>query len=276
MQVHPMRIMRLTITATIAAGPHVGAQQPPSAADLAKATQNPVGDLVSLPTQFNFNTGGALDDGRAIFNLNFQPVLPFRLGTQWSLIARTIVPYLNIPGPGATERVTGFGDIQEQLFFTPQKPGALIWGVGPVFSFPTATNDLARTGAWAAGPTAVLVKMTGPWVFGGLINNLWTFDDSDDADPAVNQLTVQPFINFNFGVGWSFATSPIITANWDAESGQEWTVPLGLGISKVTAIGQRPTSLSIQYYSNVERPDTAPKSQLRFVVSLLFPVAKRS
>ena len=53
-------------------------------------------------------------------------------------------------------------------------------------------------------------------------------------------------------------------------------MPLGLGISKVTAIGKRPTSLSIQYYSNVERPDTAPKSQLRFVVSLLFPVAKRS
>jgi hypothetical protein len=275
MPARTIRIMTLTMTAAVVAGAHVGAQQPPSASELAKATQNPLGDLVSLPFQFNFNSGGALENGRAIYNLNFQPVVPFRLGTQWSLIARTIVPYLNIPGPGATERVTGFGDIQEQIFLTPQKPGALIWGVGPVFSFPTATNDLARTGAWAAGPTAVLAKMTGPWVLGGLINNLWTFDDSDDADPAVNQLTVQPFINFNFGVGWSLATSPIITANWDAESGQEWTVPLGLGISKVTAIGQRPTSLSIQYYSNVERPDTAPKSQLRFVVSLLFPVAKQ-
>jgi hypothetical protein len=145
---------------------------------------------------------------------------------------------------------------------------------GPVFSFPTATNDLIRTGAWSVGPTFVLVKMTGPWVLGGLANNLWTFHDNDDAEPETNSFLVQPFINYNFGVGWSLSFAPIITANWDAPGGQEWTVPLGLGISKVTVVGQRPTQLSIQYYDNVERPDAGPAHQLRLVVSLLFPVAK--
>jgi hypothetical protein len=242
-----------------------------AAGDLAKATRNPVGDLLALPFQFNFNSGGGVRDGRTIYNLNFQPVVPF-VGKNWTIIARTIVPYLNIPGPG-TERVTGIGDIQEQIYLTPRKPGALIWGLGPIFSFPTATNDLATTGAWAMGPTMVLLKMTGPWVVRGLANNLWTFSDNDDAEPATNAFLVQPFVNYNFGVGWSLSFAPIITANWDAESGQQWTVPLGLGISKVTAIGQRPTQLSIQYYNNVERPDTGPEHQLRLVVSLLFPVA---
>jgi hypothetical protein len=42
---------------------------------LAKQSQNPVGDLVSVPLQFNFNTAGDLEDAK-LFNLNIQPVIP--------------------------------------------------------------------------------------------------------------------------------------------------------------------------------------------------------
>ena len=79
-----------------------GAQEAaPGAADtteLAKQTQNPVGDLISLPFQFNFNTGGDLGDG-TFFNLNFQPVIPFRLSDDWTAIARTIIPIDSVPAP---------------------------------------------------------------------------------------------------------------------------------------------------------------------------------
>lgn len=133
--------------------------------DLAKQTQNPVSNLTAVPLQFNFNTGGDLED-RTLLNLNFQPVIPFRLTANWNVIARTIVPINSFPGPDGT-RSSGIGDIQEQLFITPARPGGIIWGIGPMLSLPTATATAAETGTWGAGVSGVVLKMAGPWVLGG-------------------------------------------------------------------------------------------------------------
>ncbi|MGH7723961.1 MAG: neuromedin U [Candidatus Eiseniibacteriota bacterium] len=247
------------------------AQEHMDATALAKQTQNPVADLTSIPFQFNWNTGGVYED-RAFYNMNFQPVFPMSVGKGAKLIARPIVPYLNIP-TGTDERETGIGDIQLQLYFTGANPGATVLGLGPVFSFPTATNDLARSGEWAAGPGAVIVKTAGPWVLGGLANQLWSFSH-DGQGEKINQTTIQPFINYNMGDGWALSTGPIITANWSAAEGEEWTVPLGAGITKTTMIGTRPTNLGIQYYNFVERPTGAAENQLRLVVGFLFPQKK--
>lgn len=247
------------------------------ASALAKATQNPVADLTSIPFQFNYNSGGGLG-GQTLFNLNFQPVVPLRINDDWTLIARTIVPYLNIPvgfdSLSYGVRATGIGDIQEQAYITPKHPGDVIWGAGLVLSFPTATNDFASTGDWAAGPALVLLKMTGSWVIGGLLNQLWTYA-GDDNGSDVNTMLFQPFINYNIGKdGWALAFAPIITANWSAPDGEEWTVPLGIGVSKVAAIGTRPVSLGIQYYHNVEAPSTSGDNQIRFQASFLYPIKK--
>src|SRR5262245_5858435 len=64
------------------------------ASSLAKETQNPVSSVISIPFQFNFNSGGGLND-RTLFNLNFQPVIPFKLTSSLNLIARTIVPIVS-------------------------------------------------------------------------------------------------------------------------------------------------------------------------------------
>lgn len=235
---------------------------------LAKQTQNPVANLTAVPLQFNFNSGGDLDD-RSLFNLNLQPVIPFKATTDWNVISRFIVPINSFPGPDGL-RYSGLGDMQVQLFVTPAESGGLTWGVGPTFSFPTASTTPAETGTWAMGPSAVLVKMAGPWVLGGLISQLWPMADAA-GDPKTDLFTLQPFINYNFGRGWALAFAPIISANWNASNGNEWTVPIGFGISRATVLGQRPLSLGAQYYYNVERPDGAPGQQLRFLVSFLFP-----
>src|SRR6187401_2354328 len=68
---------------------------------LAKTTQNPVGDLVALPFQFNFNNGGDL--GRqTLLNLNVQPVIPFRASDNWNMMARLILPVNSIPTSDTT------------------------------------------------------------------------------------------------------------------------------------------------------------------------------
>lgn len=247
-----------------------------AATELAKASQNPVGNLTVLPFQFNYLSGGPLGD-QTLSNLNFQPVVPLKVGSNWLLIARTIVPFIDIPvadsGLAIPQRVKGIGDIQQQLFFTRAEPGDPVLGFGPVLSYPTATNPLSVSGDWAAGPAAVVCKMTGPWVLGALATQLWTFS-GDDQGPDVNLLTVQPFINYNLADGWALAFSPVITANWSAPDGEEWTVPLGIGLTKLAAIGHQPVNLSLQYYHNVERPSTTGDDQIRFVVAPLFPVKR--
>ena len=205
------------------------AAPPVDATALAKQSQNPVGSLVSVPLQFNFNTGGDLGD-KTFLNVNVQPVIPFRVNDRWNVIARAIVPIDSMPGEAGT-RFSGVGDIQLQLFVTPAIPPAIIWGLGAAFSFPTATVDPVQTGTWAAGPSLVLVKITRSFVLGGLVSQLWPLADAGDA-PETNLLTVQPAVNFNFGHGWAIGFSPVITANWDAPAGDRWTVPVGLGLTR--------------------------------------------
>lgn len=244
------------------------AASPTDTTALAKEQQNPISSMTTIPWQFNFNSGGGLED-RTFFLLNVQPVMPFRVSSRWNMIVRTIVPVLSAPGP-ETSRFTGLGDIQEQIYLTPSRGGKVIWGAGPVLSMPTATTAAGETGSWAAGPTFVALTMPGPWVVGAVVNNVWTFSDSGSTT-KVNQFLLQPFVNYNFGKGWAISTVPVITANWDAESGQQWTVPIGAGISRTTVFSGRPMTLAIHYYRNVVRPDSAAADQVRFMLVMLFP-----
>jgi hypothetical protein len=253
------------------AKPESKAQIEARAAALAKETQNPVADLVTIPIQFNWNTGGGLGD-QTLQVINIQPVLPLALDDDWLLVSRTIVPLVNVP-LASGDRSTGIGDIQEQLYLTAAKPGSVIWGFGPVFSFPTATNNALTTGQFALGPDFVILTMPGRWVIGAIANQLWRIGGSENTT-AINSFFVQPFINFNLHRGWSFSTAPSITADWNAPSGQEWTVPLGMGVSKVSLIGKQPVNLSLQYYHNVVRPDNGPADVVRMVFALLYPVQR--
>ena len=238
---------------------------------LAKQTQNPVADLVTIPIQFNWNTGGGLGD-QTLQVINIQPVLPLALDDDWLLVSRTIVPLVNVP-LSSGDRSTGIGDIQEQMYLTAANPGKVIWGFGPVFSFPTATNDALTTGQFALGPDFVVLTMPGKWVIGAVANQLWRIGGSDNTT-AINSFFVQPFVNYNLKRGWALSTSPTITADWNAPSGQQWTVPLGIGVSKVNKIGNQPVNLSLQYYHNVVRPDNGPADVVRMVFALLYPVER--
>jgi hypothetical protein len=129
------------------------------ATELAKKTQNPVADLISVPFQNNFNFGVGPKD-KMVWILNVQPVIPIRLTEDWNLITRTIVPIINQPSlfPGS-ESAFGLGDINPSFFLSPAKPGAVIWGVGPTFTLPTATDSKLGSGKFSLGPTAVVLTI---------------------------------------------------------------------------------------------------------------------
>lgn len=243
-----------------------------SAEELAKKVQNPVADLISVPLQNNFNFNVGPEDGLQ-YVLNVQPVIPIKLSADWNLITRTIVPIISQPGfTRDQDRVNGIGDIQFTPFLSPRNSEGLIWGVGPVVQFPTNTNDRLGNNRWGLGASAVALKMSkgSPWVYGALVNNIWSVSGSN-SDPSYSNFLIQPFLNYNFSGGFYLSSAPIITANWKADSGDRWTVPLGGGAGKIVHFGRLPVNLQLQAYYNVATPDNGADWQLRFQVQFLFP-----
>ncbi len=236
--------------------------------DLARAAQNPVGDLISLPFQnnMNFDVGPA---ERTQNVLNIQPVWPISMGKKWNLITRTILPVISQPAPGS-DRTNGLGDLSFTGFLSPKKPGKVIWGAGPVIVFPTATDEVLGAEKWSLGPSFVALNMKGPWGLGALASNVWSVAGEDErAD--VNFFLAQYFVNYNYPSGWYLTSAPIVTANWEADSGNQWTVPFGGGIGKVFAIGRQPININTQVFYNVEKPTFGAEWQWRWQIQLLFP-----
>jgi len=61
------------------------------------------------------------------------------------------------------------------------------------------------------------------------------------------------------------------SANWEADSGNQWTVPLGGGIGQIMRWGRQPVNLQVAAYYNVARPDNAPNWNIRLQLQFLFP-----
>ena len=261
----------------------LAATPPPVTADadadeaLAAAAQNPVASMYSLPFEFTFDYGA--DDGDATI-LNIQPVIPITMG-DWNYISRIIVPLMDLDGnasgipaiPNATMgdgSVSGLGDINYTLFLSPAKAGKVIWGVGPSVSFPTATDDRLGSEKYSAGPSAVFLTQPKPWTLGLLVRNLWSFAGESNRQ-SVNQFLAQPFINYNLDDGWYLTSQPVITANWNADSSNRWTIPVGGGIGKIMKIGNQPVNLRLASYWNADKPKGGPDWSIVFAFQLMFP-----
>jgi hypothetical protein len=280
------RAPRLLLLAALLAPSAASAQQsaapPPAARDdtleLAKKTQNPIADLISLPFQNNLNFGyGAKDaphSSSTQYVLNIQPVVPITVAKGWNLITRPIIPVIRQPDLIDGGETWGLADIELETFLSPSGTGKVTWGIGPVFQFPSATNGRKLgTEKWSAGPGVVVLTQPGKWVIGALANNIWSFAGDSDRD-NVNLMTVQPFVNYNFEKGWYVSSSPIITANWAAHgSDNTWTVPVGGGFGRIIPIGKLPVNLNAQAFANVVKPDDDPTADwtLRLQVQFLFP-----
>ena len=270
------------------------------AQSLAKAVQNPVASLISVPFQnnTNFDIG---PNSRTQNILNIEPVIPVRLSQKWNLIMRIITPVIYQPSifsavsPSNTPfnhlGTLGLGDMNPTFFLSPAKPKKLIGGVGPTFLLSTATDNVLGQSKWSAGPSVVLLVQPGHWTVGTLINNVWSFAGSNaivtlpqlspcgactqpvgiSTSSGVNQMVWQYFINYNLKKHWYIAWQPIITANWKAKSGDVWTVPVGGGIGKITKFGNQPVNLQAQFFGNATYPRFGSPWSMRLQMALLYP-----
>ena len=243
--------------------------------DLRSAVQNPISSLVSLPFKFNFDYGAQNGDGTV---LNVQPVYPITKGS-WNYVSRLILPVGSVdgaistpenPNPAGMGSASGLGDTNYSLYLSPVDYGDVIWGVGPSLMMPTASDDQLGSGKWSGGITAVALTQPGWGTMGILGRQLWSFA-GDDNRGDVNQTLIEPFANYNLDNGWFLITDIIITANWEAPSSQTWTVPLGGGVGRVYKIGKQAVNNRIEFYYNIEKPDSAPDWSWSFTFQFLFP-----
>jgi len=267
-------VLSALLGAVLAASAH-GQQAPPAAEPttsamtdqaLAKSVHNPFEDFVKLPIESDteFEVG---PHHKAGDSLNIAPLVPFSLNGDWDLIAEPSLTVTYLPSP---HEQTGLEDLQTSFFLTPAKERIWIWGVGPIFQFPTASSSELGTGRWSAGPTAALIYSEGPWFNGILAYQLMSFAGNRERG-SVNQTFLEPDVSYNFESGWYIQCEPSITYDWTAEVANAWTIPMGADIGRAFKMGSQNLSLQVGAYDLLKRPDDAPQWILRVSVTFLFP-----
>jgi hypothetical protein len=249
---------------------------------------NPLADLWALSMSFNMpqffdgdvNTG----DPEVGATLLFQPVMPIPLhgsgDAELRLITRPIIPLIfsePIPqGFDDFDHKSGIGDIQLPLLLAlPDKyAGHFILGGGPVWLFPSATDDDLGKDQWALGPAVVFGYKTKFMTAGVFPNYFWKIGSSgqDKDTPDVSQGSMLYFLTLNLPDAWQIGMNPTITYNDQASSGNKWNVPVGLYAGKTIKIGKLPVNIKAGVeYSVVSPDDFGQRAQFRFQITPVIP-----
>ncbi|MGO9061381.1 MAG: transporter [Candidatus Binataceae bacterium] len=271
-------VLGLLLSIVLAASAHAQQASPPAQSpanvltdqELAISVHNPFEDFVKVPIQSTtgFQLGWQHKVGDS---LNIEPLLPFSLNADWDLMARPSLTVTYAPTP---HEQSGLEDLQTSFFLTPAKETTLIWGVGPIFEFPSASSSELGTGKWSAGPTAAFVYSEGPWFGTMLTYQLMSFAGNHERG-SVNQTYLEPDISYNFESGWYVQCDPAITYDWTADTANAWTIPMGADIGRAFKMGSQDLSLQAGAYDLLKRPDGAPQWIVRVSVTLLFPASRK-
>jgi hypothetical protein len=93
----------------------------------------------------------------------------------------------------------------------------------------------------------------------------------DSDAPDVNQFQFQYFVNYNLDDGWYLSSTPTLTADWEADSDDRWTVPFGGGGGRLFRVGAQPIDLKAQGLWYAEKPNGAADWTLQVRLKFLFP-----
>ncbi|WP_192870738.1 transporter [Agaribacterium haliotis] len=223
--------------------------------------------MISVPVQYNYDEKLAGIDGSSRDLTNIQPVVPFTLNDDWSIVSRTILPIVNIDS-GHGQSINGNADILQSVFFSPDDPyHGWLYGFGAVLSLPVASEPELGSEKWSLGPTAVVLKQEHGWTYGMLVNQLLDVAGDDDRE-SVNETFLQPFAGYT----WHTATSLFL----NSESIIDWendtqSVPVNLMLSQVVPIAGQIFSFQVgaRYWAD-SAPADPEGTGFRFNVTWVF------
>jgi len=232
--------------------------------EISKRLENPLTNLWSITFQENYANweGDALNGDRTVNTAFFQPALPVPIGKDFDkiFIARPVIPWVKRPdfkpdsNGGTSGDVAGLGDIQMVTLFGPNRMDGIVWGAGATFKFPTAQDDQLGAEKWQAGPAAMLFRFTPRWTLGFLAQHWNSFAGDGDRN-STSQTDIQYVIRRSLGSGWSLGMGPTISIDWEADSDNRYTVPVGLGLTKTFRLGKVPIKARIEPQWTVVSPD---------------------
>jgi hypothetical protein len=247
----------------------INSQTALSTEEVARKSQNPFADKISLSlnSSLSFNSESLAGTG---YEFDLLSLLPTRLGDNWRILHRPLLPVLHEPGAATGEEGTfGLGDFTYQAFITPNKNSKIVWGIGPALVIPTATNSRLGNGKWSVGPALGLASQPGNWSLAAVAANTWSFA-GDSARDSSNQFSLELFFDYNLKAGWYVGYEPQLSADWKASRGERWLVPMGGGVGKAVALGRQNAVFSAFCYRNIARPTGAPVWQFQFGVQFQF------
>ena len=279
-----------SLLALVTFAPTARAQQPAAAqnSDLAEAGRklsNPLGDMWALFSRFtlDFADGNATTTDPKIGGAwLFQPILPVPLfgsdDERWNLITRPTIPVLlsePIPtGPSTFRHNGGLGDIELPFVIAPPT-GNVIFGVGPAFLFPTASDDAFGRRQWGVGPAAVLGYRAPKATFGAFGQYYFGTGWHGHREPGerdASYMNLLYFASVDLADAWQVGFSPTITYDHRASAGNRWNVPVGLMVSKTALVGKLPTKFSAGVeYSVVSQDAYGNRARLVLEVTPVIP-----
>lgn len=248
-----------------------------SAEEIARLMDNPVGELIQLPVQYERITVEEPITGTELDVSTFKLIPTFPLGRgRWRLVSRLVGTWADVPDPfgGAT---TGFSDLTYVGALTPRESrdlarGKMIWAVGPTLVFPTASEDLLGQGKYQAGPAAAAAYL-GPRLTLGLFGQHWWSYAGDEGRPDVSRSNLQYFWYVRLPDQWAIGASPSISIDWNAADGTAVDLPLGVGINKTLFLGPLPARFAaeVSYYAVSSGVGPSPDWGFRFSVTPVIP-----
>jgi hypothetical protein len=233
---------------------------------LADKLANPVAAMISVPLQNNLNYGIGPFNGSK-YTINIQPVIPIKLSDKLNLITRTILPVVDQRDiTGENTHQFGLSDATMTAFFAPASKG-LIWGAGPAFLIPTATDKLLGTEKFGVGPSALVLHQGKGLTLGFIANQIWSVAGNEDrAD--FNQFYIQAFLNHSYKSGASLGANIELTQNWE---GKTTLMTLNPSIGGITKLGAQPVQFALMPLIPIIGPsELKPDWGLRAVLTFVF------
>ena len=267
-----------------------------SSEEIAKELANPNASLGFLAFQLDYvsykgDFPGA--SSQSAYKLNFQPSLPYKIDANTNFFVRPLIPVFVdqpvpvvsgssvVPQAGSNSfSAAGFefdstgvelGDIGFDAALGKSYSNGMVLIGGVVATLDTATDDRVGLGQYLLGPEFFVGKGA-KWGFVGvLLSHQWDVGGDDDFDTSITG--GQYFFTYNLKNAWQIQTQPTFSYNHEAESGDRWTFPLGIGVSKTTRAGNTPLKLSLQYWHYIEQADAfGPDFQVRFQIAPVVPL----
>ena len=269
--------LRNLVLASLAfASVYSSAQTAEEIAEMARKAQDPLGNVQALMSDNTIAFKGGADDDTS-YNFQLQPVYSIPNESSWNMIARAVVPVMGFepgvvyppigPDPRPPEGSSwGVGDTIAQYFFSPKSDSTWKWGVGPQVSLKTRSSSRQAGPGWGGGAAGVVFGGVGNWALGAIGMQHW-----GEEDFSLGTLQLIAMYNFESKPGVYLGYNNAITYNWNGDSGNKLTLPLGALFGKTILLGNGDgLDLNIGAYSLVERPDDAPSWQLKFGISYFF------